>query len=86
MRGQAFIVFHDEEQAEEALQALRGYVFFSKPLRINFAKRESDVISKMRGTYDEEAKAQREQKNIKEKHEREIKRKKKLIDKLIKLR
>lgn len=53
MRGQAFAVFQDEEAAESALQTLRGYVFFGKPLRINFAKKQSDVIAKMRGNFEE---------------------------------
>ncbi len=48
MRGQAFVIFNDEESAESAIKALRGYVFFSKPLvfisffnaiqRLNFSK------------------------------------------------
>jgi RNA recognition motif-containing protein len=64
MKGQAFIVFQDEEQAENAINALRGYIFFGKPLRINYAKKESDVIAKMRGTFDEEDKAKREVKKL----------------------
>lgn len=32
MRGQAFVIFGDEESAETAIQALRGYMFFGKPL------------------------------------------------------
>ena len=59
-RGQAFVVMHDEETAEATIKALRGYMFFGKPLRLNFAKKESDVIAKMRGSFDEEAKAKRE--------------------------
>lgn len=31
-RGQAFVIFKDEESSTEALKALRGYVFFGKPL------------------------------------------------------
>lgn len=66
MRGQAFVVFHDEEAAEHALQSLRGQVFFGKPLRINYAKKESDVTAKMRGVFEESEKAKREQRRIKE--------------------
>jgi hypothetical protein len=55
-------------------------------LRINYAKKESDVIAKMRGTFDEEAKAKREVRKLQENKIRDIKYKKKLIDKLLKLR
>lgn len=34
MRGQAFVVYNDEESAESAIQALRGYVFYGKPIVI----------------------------------------------------
>ena len=66
----------DEESAESAISALRGYVFFGKPLvsiyvnfhvqRLNFANKESDVIAKMRNTFDEENKAKREKRKLKE--------------------
>lgn len=59
-RGQAFVIFQDEDAAESALQALRGYVFFGKPLRVNFARKQSDVTAKMRGTFEESDKAKRE--------------------------
>lgn len=63
MRGQAFVVMHDEEQAESAIRTLRGYHFFGKPLRLNFSKNQSDFIAKRSGTFDEEAKARRERRN-----------------------
>ena len=59
-RGQAFIVYKDEEAAESALKTLRGYTFFGKPLRVNYSKKQSDVITKMRGTFEEGEKAKRE--------------------------
>jgi hypothetical protein len=37
-----------------------------KPLRVNYAKKQSDVIAKMRGTYEESDKAKREQRRTKE--------------------
>lgn len=86
MRGQAFVIYQDEESAEAALQALRGYVFFGKPMRVNFSKKESDVIAKMRGQFEESDKAKREQRRVKELKEKSIKAKKKQIDKLMKLR
>ena len=86
MRGQAFIIYQDEDSAESAIQALRGYVFFGKPMRLNYAKKQSDVTAKMRGTFEESEKAKREQRRVKEIKEKSIKAKKKLIDKLMKLR
>ena len=60
MRGQAFVIYKDEDAAETALQTLRGFVFFGKPLRVNYAKKQSDVTAKMRGTFEEGEKAKRE--------------------------
>ena len=39
MRGQAFVIYKDEDAAETALQTLRGFVFFGKPMRVNYAKK-----------------------------------------------
>ena len=86
MRAQAFVIYQDEDSAEAAIQALRGYVFFGKPMRVNYSKKESDVIAKMRGTFEESDKAKREQRRIKELKEKSIKAKKKQIDKLMKIR
>ena len=66
MRGQAFVVFQDEDSAEQAVQALRGYVFFGKALRVNYSKKESDVIAKMRSTYEGSEKAKRDQRRLQE--------------------
>ena len=41
MRGQAFLVFKSSEQAVTAKEALNGFIFFSKPIRITFAKNPS---------------------------------------------
>lgn len=38
MRGQAFVIYGDEESADNALKALKGEIFFGKPMRINYAK------------------------------------------------
>jgi len=34
-------------------------LFYGKPLRLSFARKVSDVISKIRGTFDESLKIQR---------------------------
>ena len=42
-------------------------IFYNYFQRVNYAKRQSDVIAKMRGTYEESEKAKREQRRIQEK-------------------
>jgi RNA recognition motif-containing protein len=37
----------DEESAGAAIKALRGYFFYGRPLRANFAKSSSDLIAKL---------------------------------------
>lgn len=56
MRGQAFIVFQDIESAKKAVTSMQGFPFHDKKMRIAFAKDESDVISKDKGTYVERKK------------------------------
>lgn len=51
MRGQAFVVFKDVNSATNALRTMQNFPFFDKPMRIQYAKGKSDVISKMDGTY-----------------------------------
>lgn len=49
MRGQAFIIFKEIASATNALRTMQGFPFYDKPLRINYSKTESDVISKAKG-------------------------------------
>ena len=51
MRGQAFIVFDDVESAKKAVSSMQGFPFHSKKMRIQYAKTDSDIISKRNGTY-----------------------------------
>ena len=44
---------HDEEAATSAIKALRGYFFYGRPLRANYAKTNSDFTAKLVGTFDE---------------------------------
>jgi U2 small nuclear ribonucleoprotein B'' len=44
MRGQAFIVFDDIQNSTAALRSLQGVVFYGKPMRLSYAKRDSDAI------------------------------------------
>ncbi len=44
MRGQAFIVFDDIQNSTAALRSLQGVMFYDKPMRLSYAKRDSDSI------------------------------------------
>lgn len=41
MRGQAFVVFRDLQSATSALRALDGFVFYEKPLALDYARTRS---------------------------------------------
>ena len=56
MRGQAHIIFKDINCASTALRSMQGFPFYEKPMRIQFAKDDSDVIAKAKGTYVERPK------------------------------
>lgn len=51
MRGQAFIAFKDINSATNALRSMQGFPFYDKPMKIQYAKSDSNVIAKMKGTY-----------------------------------
>merc|ERR1711935_1015388 len=51
MRGQAFIVFDNAESAKKAVSSMQGFPFHSKKMRIQYAKGDSDIISKRAGTF-----------------------------------
>ncbi|CAL8085169.1 unnamed protein product [Calicophoron daubneyi] len=57
MRGQAFVVFDEINSATTALRAMQGFPLYEKPMRIQFAKIDSDVIAKRKGTFVERPKA-----------------------------
>ncbi|KAH9277559.1 U1 small nuclear ribonucleoprotein A [Echinococcus granulosus] len=58
MRGQAFVVFSEISSARSALEAMRGFPLYEKPMCINFARTTSDIIAKREGTYVERPKRQ----------------------------
>eukprot|EP00127_Corallochytrium_limacisporum_P002947 Clim_evm36s143 gene=Clim_evmTU36s143 len=45
-RGQAFVVYKDLASATEAKSELQGFNFFSKPMRIDYAKQRSKILRK----------------------------------------
>lgn len=51
MRGQAFVVYKELSSATGALRQLQGFPFYSKPMRIQYAKSDSEALAKMRGTF-----------------------------------
>ena len=44
-RGQAFIVFREISSANVAMRALNNFTFYDKPLRVQYAKKESEAIA-----------------------------------------
>jgi len=62
MRGQAFVVFKDINSASNALRSMQGFPFYDKPMRIAYAKKDSDLIAKMKGTYQEQPKDKKKRK------------------------
>ncbi|CAG8469245.1 12025_t:CDS:2 [Ambispora leptoticha] len=51
MRGQAFIVFKEIQSATAAMRGLNGFMFYDKPMHIEYAKSKSDAIAKLDGTW-----------------------------------
>jgi len=50
-RGQAFICFKDIPSATNGLRAMQSFPFYDKPMRIQYAKKQSDIIAKLNGTF-----------------------------------
>ncbi|CAL2041964.1 CBN-RNP-2 protein [Caenorhabditis brenneri] len=51
MRGQAHVIFTDISAASAAKEALTGFPFYEKPMKIQFAREDADIIAKQKGTY-----------------------------------
>jgi U2 small nuclear ribonucleoprotein B'' len=51
LRGQAWIIYENEQSAIKAVQSMANYSFYGKPMRVNFARVKSDIISKKDGTF-----------------------------------
>ncbi|CAB1454657.1 unnamed protein product [Pleuronectes platessa] len=51
MKGQAFVIFKEVNSASNALRSMQGFPFYDKPMRIQYAKMDSDIIAKMKGTF-----------------------------------
>ena len=59
MRGQAFLVFREQEMADRALHDLQSFVFFGKEMRISYARTLSDVTTTARGLYEKRVQKER---------------------------
>lgn len=63
MRGQAFVIFNDVNSASNALRSMQGFPFYDKPMRIQYAKIESDIIAKRYNTFVERPKKDQKDKD-----------------------
>ncbi|XP_026179682.1 U2 small nuclear ribonucleoprotein B'' [Mastacembelus armatus] len=66
MRGQAFVVFKELAAATNALRQLQGFPFYNKPMRIQYAKTDSEVITKVKGSYGDKEKKKEKKKKAQE--------------------
>uniref|UniRef100_A0A3Q0ST64 Small nuclear ribonucleoprotein polypeptide B2 n=1 Tax=Amphilophus citrinellus TaxID=61819 RepID=A0A3Q0ST64_AMPCI len=66
MRGQAFVIFKELTAATNALRQLQGFPFYNKPMRIQYAKTDSEVITKAKGSYGDKEKKKKEKKKPQE--------------------
>lgn len=56
MKGQAFVVFNDQASAANAVRSMQGFPFFEKSMMLAFARSDSDIIAKRKGTFVERPK------------------------------
>ncbi|KAJ8975414.1 hypothetical protein NQ317_012590 [Molorchus minor] len=56
MKGQAFVIFKEIQSSTNALRSMQGFPFYDKPMRIQYAKTDSDLIAKLKGTFQERPK------------------------------
>ncbi|KAK9909482.1 hypothetical protein WJX75_002960 [Coccomyxa subellipsoidea] len=66
LRGQAWVVFADQKSADDAIRSMQGFPFFEKPIRLAYAKGESDAVAKINGTFMEKDKKERQKHNKQE--------------------
>jgi len=66
MRGQAFVCFLDISSATNAMRAMQNFPLFDKPMRIQFAKGQSDIVAKLNGTFVERERKRPEKRKAEE--------------------
>merc|ERR1712137_644824 len=76
LRGQAWIVFDSTTEASTAMQKLNDFVFYDRPMRIQYARDKSDAILEREGEHvdKQERKAHKRKKREQEMEERARKR------------
>lgn len=52
MRGQAHVCFRDVQTSTQAMRALQGFDFLDQEMEISYARGTSDIIPKLRGTFE----------------------------------
>lgn len=57
MRGQAHVVYRDIQTSTQAMRALQGFELFGKEMVIVYGKAQSNIIPKLRGTFEPPASA-----------------------------
>jgi len=72
LRGQAFVIFSELSAASNALRSMQGFPFFDKPMRIQFAKTDSDIVAREKGTHVERPKLSRPEVARKEKKDKKL--------------
>ena len=58
MRGQAHVVYRDIQTSTQAMRALQGFDFLGQEMQIMYAKGQSQIVPKLRGTFEPPATAQ----------------------------
>lgn len=53
MRGQAFVVFKEQESATNAIKGVQGFALQGKPMVIQYARTKSDAIAMIDGSIEE---------------------------------
>ncbi|CAA9998019.1 unnamed protein product [Nesidiocoris tenuis] len=56
MKGQAFVIFKEIASATQAMRSMQDFPFYEKHMRIAYAKVDSDLIAKLKGTFVERPK------------------------------
>ncbi|KAK4546203.1 hypothetical protein LTR36_002340 [Oleoguttula mirabilis] len=53
MRGQAHVLFRDQQSATQALRNCQGNEFFGREMRIAYSKNRSNTLAKLTGTFNQ---------------------------------
>jgi len=58
-RGQAFVVFEELDSARGAKSTMQGFPFYDKPMAIEYAKTQSDIITRQSGKMPDSAESRK---------------------------